>query len=434
MKKIYALVAVMLVASFSFAQQIAPKHIRQFDGKKIIAPDFKHQKNVKGDEFYILYPEYVGAYWGSTYEVTGPESVVLQNDTFGLYGPATVADRWHANIHSVCQTFDFLGFTDDYGVNHNYYEDVYEEGDPSLRWTESLNLDSIRIHGGYFRGAEVSPLMKDTIIIGVLTTLTENDLITITSDNIPVFSFYEIKYDKNTDVQTGAIIYKFPIGAEDVSPEMDSTYYSANLCFPIGLNNIPGKVWNIAYTFKRGYDIDVDQYIPDSPTDSYFAAWFLTDTRPGYSPFDEDGNIVPFDDHFVNMNQGGLGDDDAKFDGWPSSHPFHGIYLPSYFYDGIHYPFIELTISSDNWSHVSVEDMEKENLTVYPNPAHNYFKVELAGDSKATVQLFNLVGQQVYSETASNLVTVNTSNLKAGIYMLKVSQNGKVYTSKVVVK
>lgn len=429
MKKVYALVACMLIASVCFAQNFAAKKAYPFQDKKMVAPSLKHHSNVKGEETFVFYPNYFYAYWGQEVDLA---SYLLQYDTLGLSTP-TEGTPWHPNVHGWCQTFDFLGFEDEYGL-HNFYEDASEEGDYSLLHTSSMNLDSITILGGYFRGANVPAEMKDTLIVGVLTNLGEEEFMgLVLGGNIDFMKFYAIEYDVNTGVQTNAAVFKFPIGEENVSEEDEDSYYTADLNFPIGLTGIQGKVWNVAYTFKRGYDIGVNDDIY-SDDNTYFTAWLGTDPREGYSPFNQAGDPVVFEDHLMNFNMGGCVDDDLRYDRTDHDSWAYGIYTPNPFWSEFHYPYIGLTVSSDDWAYVSVEDMEKENLTVYPNPAHNYFKVELAGDSKATVQLFNLVGQQVYSETASNLVTVNTSNLKAGIYMLKVSQNGKVYTSKVVVK
>lgn len=110
------------------------------------------------------------------------------------------------------------------------------------------------------------------------------------------------------------------------------------------------------------------------------------------------------------------------------------FYYPGFMFDEENYPRLYLKVSCTDCAIVGVEDMEKENITVYPNPATNMVNVNLAGDKEAKVQMFNLVGQQVYNGTATNTASINVSNMKAGVYMLKVSQNGKVYTSKVVVK
>jgi hypothetical protein len=40
----------------------------------------------------------------------------------------------------------------------------------------------------------------------------------------------------------------------------------------------------------------------------------------------------------------------------------------------------------------------------------------------------------VYSETITGTAQVNVANLHSGVYMLKVNQNGKTFTTKVVVK
>jgi hypothetical protein len=82
-----------------------------------------------------------------------------------------------------------------------------------------------------------------------------------------------------------------------------------------------------------------------------------------------------------------------------------------------------------------VKDIEKKNITARPNPATNMFTVDLDETGTAQVQLFNLVGQLVYSENTNNSsISVDVNNYNSGVYMLKIVQNGKVYTSKVIVR
>ena len=96
---------------------------------------------------------------------------------------------------------------------------------------------------------------------------------------------------------------------------------------------------------------------------------------------------------------------------------------------------ISALVNCSNCAGISVNDLEAKNITVRPNPATNNFTVELDNDSQAQVQLFNLVGQVVYNaQTNNQTVNVNISNLNSGVYMLKVTQNGRIYTSKVLVQ
>ncbi len=85
-----------------------------------------------------------------------------------------------------------------------------------------------------------------------------------------------------------------------------------------------------------------------------------------------------------------------------------------------------------------VQSISKNNtlqVNAYPNPAQNILNVDLATTGTATVSIVNLVGQSVKEVSVNQLKnTINISDLSAGMYMLKVSQNGKVYTNKFVVK
>lgn len=154
---------------------------------------------------------------------------------------------------------------------------------------------------------------------------------------------------------------------------------------------------------------------------------------PGYSanPITGDGSAelaTDFNTPLFTDLDGTFNEDDEY--GW------HKTMKPTRMFTSIYpYPYIGLTITCNDCDMLSVKDIEKKNITVRPNPATNQFTVDLDGEGTAQLQLFNLVGQLVYSDVTGNAsATVNVSNLNSGVYVLKITQNGKVYTSKVVVR
>jgi Leucine-rich repeat (LRR) protein len=72
-------------------------------------------------------------------------------------------------------------------------------------------------------------------------------------------------------------------------------------------------------------------------------------------------------------------------------------------------------------------------ISVYPNPAKNSVNIDLSGLDKATVEVSDINGRQLFTQklnATSN--TVNIENLAAGIYAFKISSNQGTTTSKIV--
>ncbi|WP_308131048.1 T9SS type A sorting domain-containing protein [uncultured Flavobacterium sp.] len=93
-----------------------------------------------------------------------------------------------------------------------------------------------------------------------------------------------------------------------------------------------------------------------------------------------------------------------------------------------------------NFDQFSVEDMSlgvKENniagLKVYPNPVTNG-KLFITSDANVekTVAIYDVLGKQVVNTTATE--SVNVSNLKGGVYIVKITEEGKTATRKLVIK
>ncbi|WP_370030633.1 T9SS type A sorting domain-containing protein [Flavobacterium sp. 28YEA47A] len=79
----------------------------------------------------------------------------------------------------------------------------------------------------------------------------------------------------------------------------------------------------------------------------------------------------------------------------------------------------------------------KENaiagLKVYPNPVTNG-KLFITSDANVekTVAIYDVLGKQVANTTATDFV--NVSNLKGGVYIVKITEEGKTATRKLVIK
>lgn len=75
-----------------------------------------------------------------------------------------------------------------------------------------------------------------------------------------------------------------------------------------------------------------------------------------------------------------------------------------------------------------------EGLSMYPNPVKggNLF-IETALDGKVNVSLTNVLGQEVLNANTTNNM-VNVSGLTKGIYVVKITEEGKVATKKLIIE
>jgi outer membrane protein assembly factor BamB len=72
---------------------------------------------------------------------------------------------------------------------------------------------------------------------------------------------------------------------------------------------------------------------------------------------------------------------------------------------------------------------------IYPNPVNNgEFYISTLSNGIKSVKIFDLLGKQVYSKNIEANEIIKTSNLRSGIYILKVEEDDKIATSKLVIK
>ena len=72
-------------------------------------------------------------------------------------------------------------------------------------------------------------------------------------------------------------------------------------------------------------------------------------------------------------------------------------------------------------------------VSVYPNPAKNNITIELPGNEGATVQIINVIGQQVIEKTFTGINTqIDMSAIPAGVYIVRVKYNDFIITRKLL--
>jgi V8-like Glu-specific endopeptidase len=82
---------------------------------------------------------------------------------------------------------------------------------------------------------------------------------------------------------------------------------------------------------------------------------------------------------------------------------------------------------------ISVEETEKTDMTIYPNPAAGFVRIEgVKGTNKIT--LFDMTGKLLLQEAGSDRVTFDTSKLADGCYFVRVEGQHAVKTQKLIVK
>lgn len=83
---------------------------------------------------------------------------------------------------------------------------------------------------------------------------------------------------------------------------------------------------------------------------------------------------------------------------------------------------------------LSVEDFETATkINIYPNPATDHFYVNVTNTSQ--IEVFSIIGKKVIQTQVSNQNTpISIRNLKAGVYIIKITQGGNTTTKKLIVR
>ena len=82
---------------------------------------------------------------------------------------------------------------------------------------------------------------------------------------------------------------------------------------------------------------------------------------------------------------------------------------------------------------LSIAQNSIDGLKIYPNPVTNgTFFINTSADSTKDVVVYDVLGKQVIKTSTTN--AVNVSNLKGGVYIVKITQDGNTATRKLVIK
>jgi plastocyanin len=83
-------------------------------------------------------------------------------------------------------------------------------------------------------------------------------------------------------------------------------------------------------------------------------------------------------------------------------------------------------------------NISSNDFNVYPNPTYGTFTVEYNGASTqnenvTAIEIFNLSGAKIYSQPIQNEQTlIDLSNMPTGTYIVRINDNDRIYSKKLV--
>ncbi len=422
MKKFYTTLMLVLIASVSFAQistQTVKEGKNQFPIQK---RTLNNATKAGAGAWWFSYCDDLGIYLGEELEYGGSsflqDSVATVNYSDGTTG--------RPQFYSFAQVFDFTE-----SIWYEMYDGLADDDGnpihvPHIGGTATYTIDSIGCIYSYARGTNVAANIVDTLVMTIVANPSFTYIGVTYDGTTTAFKQADIAYNKidaTIAPSTYAKFYqvKFPLTIDDTT----GGYFAYKFLPVTGFNNITQKSVAVAFSFKSGtpnrtlasiYGTDINRFV----------GYYNEDPR---SEYNTDGSAALVNEKSTSLNA-------MEYSVASPSFFLYGKYIHNKIWNGnLRRPGILVSATCDDCAWVGVSEADQKNITVRPNPTTDNFTVTLAENTPANVQLFNIVGQMVYNQkTTEESLTVNVNNLTSGIYMLKVTQNGKTYTSKVVVK
>lgn len=95
-------------------------------------------------------------------------------------------------------------------------------------------------------------------------------------------------------------------------------------------------------------------------------------------------------------------------------------------------PVARNSSSTFNTCTLSTNQNQILGLQVYPNPTKNVLNISTDSNSTKTVQVYDMIGKEVINTQIEN--QLNVSNLTTGMYVAKITEDGKTSTTKLVIQ
>lgn len=441
MKKVFTLLMAMMIVGLSFAQ-VSRSEARIPDGKKAINKEMVSPvliKSPKADpaktasSFWYDYGQALANFY--SVEELEWDWYPLCGDTVTYY-PWSGSDPSALPYMTIGRAFDWANEW----WNNFYYNQAAYSNVPALWATDSYTIDSVGIWLNYSHADSVSEDRVDTLIVAYVMNL--DNMATRNSSEFDSTTFQTLNYGEyftwlpvdpvtslpaynNTMGDTlpadaQVVIQKVPLTIQDTVPG----FALFTIESPAELQNLSCNRFAVFYTFRPGTNGEHSEFWS---TCNAFHWFYWVEPREEYNH----GGEQPYGD--LNW--------DYKIDRRYSLNQAHSLYsvaLPEMFYAPTDptaevkhdLTGINIHATCNNCAIVNVPEIEDAIATIYPNPASTEINVITNTNEKVNVEMFNLVGQKVYSEQVVNSTKINVSNMKAGVYMLRVNN----HTTKVVVK
>jgi len=97
-----------------------------------------------------------------------------------------------------------------------------------------------------------------------------------------------------------------------------------------------------------------------------------------------------------------------------------------------------LVISGITGTNLSLDGKSINNFKIWPNPNKGVFSIYLEEKGLVNIQVSNILGKVVYSDTyqntPSNIKSINLNNLQKGVYLLSINNKGQRLTNKLIIE
>lgn len=81
---------------------------------------------------------------------------------------------------------------------------------------------------------------------------------------------------------------------------------------------------------------------------------------------------------------------------------------------------------------LSNDEFNTSVVKIHPNPAKSELNIDLKSNKNTKIEIYDILGKQVMSKKLNNSQVVNVKALKTGVYLLRITQNNKTITKRLI--